>query len=192
MPLTILGLGFAGGFVALAVAAGLNASRHLPIVIAVVLAALMGLAAIAWRCSSRPPMAALVGVIALNVIIAAVVFGYFKQLANLVGYSSARPFCEEIRAAIEPDDAVFFYDSYRPNIHFYLRRHVPEFNRSNAKVAEALSDTSQIFLIVQDRDMDNLAEGKAILGYDPEEITRQRVGSRNMVFVRVQPTGTRD
>lgn len=190
IPLLLIALSFAGCLVGFAAITGTNAPRHVPLLLAGSLAGVFGVAVIAWRCSRRPPKAALVCVIALLVIWGGLSFGYFEQLMRLGNYASARPFCERILLEIDEDDAVFFYDSYRPNMHFYMRRRMPAFKGSNEKVADALRGRSRIFLVIEERDIDTLDAGTAPYHYEMEKIDRAKVGSRDFVFVLVRSSKT--
>jgi 4-amino-4-deoxy-L-arabinose transferase-like glycosyltransferase len=192
MPLSLIALGFAGGIVGFVIYIGMNAPRHLPVMLIAGLVCVTALGAIIWRCSARPPKVALIGIVALITITGALVFGYFKQIVELSGYASARPFCEEVLSEIDKDDSIFFYHSLRPNVHFYMHRRMPEFNRSNEKVAEALLDARRTFLVVEAGDMRRLEHGSTRYGFEIEELTHARVGSRDMIFVRITPAKTRN
>jgi hypothetical protein len=115
----------------------------------------------------------------------ALLFGFFKQIMHIKGYASARPFCESVLAAMDEDEPLYFYDSYRPNIHYYMHRRMPEFRRSNEKVVEALGRSRRVFLVLRARHMKYLEAGDALDDYLIEEITGARVGSRDMICVLV-------
>jgi hypothetical protein len=142
------------------------------------------LAILVRQCAGRPPAVALTSVVALTVIAAAAFYGYVAPVVDKV--KSARPFCEELLASVEEGDGVYFYGTYRPNIHYYMGRQVPRF-QFNSHVVEALKSTPRVFLILQEKHEGVLELGVGERQYRLEKLVRKKIGSRNMLCVIAYP-----
>jgi len=184
IPLLALALISIGGLVALVVGAYLKAPEHLSTALIAVFAAGVCLAILVRQCLSRPPVVALACVAVVTVLVVSILFGYIGPVADK--YKSARPFCEEIIAAAEEDDAVHFFGFYRPNIHYYLHRTIP-YLESGEQVLAALDRSPRVFLILQQKERRTLEEIASVYGLEIKEFTRVRIGSRDIICVIAHP-----
>ena len=190
IPLLLLVILSVGALAALVAGAYLHAQQHMPTILAGGLLCLIALFVLAWLCSNRSPAMALGCVIALMTVATGLCFGYFKNLVKVTDYASARPFCDRILAEMDEDSLIFFYDFYRPNVHYYMRRRMPEFKGSNEMVADALECSPLIFLVLESKHKSALDFGTTYCDYGVNQITHGKVGGRDMICVIVYSAKT--
>jgi 4-amino-4-deoxy-L-arabinose transferase-like glycosyltransferase len=123
---------------------------------------------------NRPPTHALRVLAVETTIVIAVFFGFVGPAIDK--YKSARAFCNELSAAAQEGEELFFYRSIRPDINYYMHQRIPVL-RSNEEIAKALSGARRLLLIVQWKHMDSLAVEAP---YVMEQRIRAKIGSRDM------------
>jgi 4-amino-4-deoxy-L-arabinose transferase-like glycosyltransferase len=184
LPLLVIGLLSVAGLLALASGAHEYVREQFPMVLAGILVAAAILTILAAQCARRPPRIALACVLIVTTLVTAVLFGYLAPLANPL--ASGRAFCNEVLAAMKEGDRLFFFKKYRYNIHYYMRRHVPEL-KSNEEVLKALEGSTRIFLVADEGRERSLKLGPA---YKVEQVARAKVGERETVCLVIQQAGT--
>ncbi|UCD57049.1 MAG: glycosyltransferase family 39 protein, partial [Candidatus Hydrogenedentota bacterium] len=181
IPLLLVLLLAAVGLIALMPAAYLYAQEHFSATATGALASAVALAVLSRQCVKRPPRTALACVVTATTLTVAVVFGYLAPLVDR--YKSARPFCSAVLSALQEGEPLFFYKVYRPNVHYYMRRRMPELE-SNEDVRMALERSRGIFLVMRSRHEELLDLGDA---YEIGQVDHARIGSRDMLCVVVRP-----
>jgi 4-amino-4-deoxy-L-arabinose transferase-like glycosyltransferase len=184
LPLLLLSLISAGGLVYVSVASYFKAPDHFILAVLASVVAILMLAVLGVIFMKRPPATWLSWIAVITVLVVTVVFGYAGPIMDK--HVSAQPFCDKVLAALEEDDGLFFYGFYKPNIHFYMRRQIPNL-QFNINVNEALKAYPRLFLILQWKEKDTLDLGIVTHGYRIEEFVRTRIGSRDIVCVIVYP-----
>jgi len=91
-----------------------------------------------------------------------------------------------VLAELAEGGGLYFYRFYRPAIHYYMRRHIPQL-WSNEEIAGTLKQSPRVLLILQKQEEDNLREGAARYRYEVEDVERARVGNRYFVCLSVKP-----
>jgi 4-amino-4-deoxy-L-arabinose transferase-like glycosyltransferase len=134
---------------------------------------------LARKMNSRPPAFTLKALLIIIAIATATAFGYVMPEADT--YKSARPFCAKVLAAAEEADPILFYQVYRPNINYYMGRSMKRLE-TQRDVWRELDGRPGVFLVLESRRLQNLSfRGPVVL----EQVTRERIGSREMVCVKV-------
>jgi hypothetical protein len=136
------------------------------------------------QCLERPPVVALTSIVIVVHIVVTVFYGFVAPMVDK--HNSARPFCNEVLAALDEGDEVYFYGFYRPNIHYYMHRRIPHL-QFNVHVVEALKSAPRAFLIFQRKDKAVLDLGIAEKQYRIEEFTEAKIGSRDIICVIAYP-----
>jgi len=142
-----------------------------------------GLFLVARRLMNIPPLSALLGVAVATILISAALFGYVAPAADK--YLSARSFCTAVRGAIEEGDSLYFYQTYRPNINYYMGRNMTRLN-SNEEVMQALGKDENIYVVLEHKRLQLLEAGDFLI---LDQIARGQVGSRDLVCVLVHHAG---
>jgi len=181
IPLLLLLLACAGGLVA---AVFICEPPYLRIAAAGAALSLVLLVVLSVRLLTRSPATALAYVAGIMVLIVAVLSGYIGPAADK--YRSARPFSNKVLAELAEGGGLYFYRFYRPAIHYYMRRHIPQL-WSNEEIAGTLKQSPRVLLILQKQEEDNLREGAARYRYEVEDVERARVGNRYFVCLSVKP-----
>ncbi len=148
-----------------------------------VLASVLALAVLCRQCLDRPPRAALAWVVAATVLTVAVVFGVVNPVAD--AFKSAQPFCNKVLASVKQGDGLFFFNYYKPNVHYYMHRRMPNLT-SNEEVKEALDHSPRVFLVEEWGRRSLLDLGPS---YEVEDVTRAQIGSRDVLCVLVRRAG---
>jgi len=184
IPLLALVLLAFGGLVAIVVGAYLHPAVELSVVLTAVFASVVGLSILVRQCLGRSPRTALGCVAVVTILVVVVAVGYAGPAVDK--YRSARPFCNNVLAAMEDDDELFFYRVYRNNIHYYMHRRIPWLH-SEEDVVTALGSSPRIFLILQWQNKGTLDSGATRFSYETEQVVRAKIGSRDMLCVMVRP-----
>lgn len=182
VPLVLLLVVSAAGLVTFPVAFHIFLPKYFWIALPVVIVAAVVLFLAARAAPRRPPAFAVTFLVVASVILAVAVFGYVATAVDT--YKSARPFCSGVQTAMEPDDAVFFYRVYRPNINYYMGRNMKRLN-TNEEVLQALDGRQRVFLVLEQRRLKSLDLGDSFV---TEQVVREQVGSRDMVCVVARRT----
>jgi len=180
IPLAVLGALVIAGLVGVTVATYVYAQEYFSLVLGGVAVLVVVLIILGRYLLNQPPLLALTLVGLITTITVVTTFGYAAQIVDR--YNSARPFCNTVLAAMEPDDRLFFYRSYRPNVHFYMHRLMPRL-KTQEDIEKELENVPRIFLVLESRN-----EGKFDLdsAYQVEEIAQAQVGSRDLFCVMVR------
>ena len=181
IPLLLLLLLSAAGLVGITTAAYWYERAYFWATATAAFASAVVLIVLARRSLNSAPKTALAGVAVVTTIFVAVTFGYIAPFVDK--YKSARPFCSRVLAALDSDDALFFYDEYRPNVHYYMQHRMPRLE-SNEEVLDALERSPAIFLVMESSRRPLLNLNAA---YEIEQITQAHVGSRELACVAVRP-----
>ena len=184
LPLLLLMLIAVGGLIFVSVDSYSNASEYFVLATVLSVAAIMLLAIVAVKLMKRPPADALNWVVVMTVLVVTIIFGYAAPIMDK--YVSARPFCDEVLAALEEEDGLYFYGFYRPNIHYYMRRQIPHL-QFNIDVNEALKAHPRLFLVLQWKEKATLDLGIVEHSYRLKELVRTKIGSRDILCVIVYP-----
>ncbi len=180
IPLLALALGSAAGLVALVVAAYSQAPEYVSGAMIAAFAGGVCLTILIRQCLGRPPAIAL-GCVAVIVSLASVVFfGYVGPIID--EDTSARPFAETVIAAMDGDEPLHFFFLYRPSIHYYMRRPIPRIDDPE-KMLEVLDNSPRMFFIFQKKQEEVMYAIADQNGFWLEEVTRARVGSRDIICV---------
>ncbi|GAB4331732.1 MAG: hypothetical protein Kow0099_03170 [Candidatus Abyssubacteria bacterium] len=128
----------------------------------------------------QPPVFALIFISAISIAMIAGAYGFVAPVIDK--YKSARPFCDNILAAMTENDELCFYQFYRPNIHYYMHREVPVLQTED-EVINKLTESKRVFLIFQWKQRTAL---KLAPSYVTKQIVRSKVGDRDMLCVEIK------
>jgi 4-amino-4-deoxy-L-arabinose transferase-like glycosyltransferase len=144
-----------------------------------------GVLVLAWFCMRRSPVVALGCAAGITVFAAVLTFGYLSQIGD--NYKSARPFCNEVLAAMNEDDGVFFFTFYRPNIHYYMGRQMPVLV-DQEDIGRALGEYPRIFVVTESDSVETL--GWLVRAPGMKHVSRRKIGGRDAVCVAITSAKT--